>query len=376
MSRPKKADTAPLAEQTIDTSVASEETGAADVTPEVILSDVGAAQRPSLATNMEAPTYRRARFLPLVLGGAVASALGFAGGLYLAESSPQLLGIVGTPGVEQRLSDHDNRLTDLAGALASLPVAAADPAATEALRAELQADKASLVQLQKQQDASAAQIAAMTERLKTLASAPIGAGTVTAAQVASENEDAAKRIKVAEEEALRIQTEAEKVLRLAALQAAVGELQVAFESGAPLDAALATLSDAGMTIPAALASQAQGVPTAAALREGFAPAARDALVVSLAETAEGSLWDRMGTFLRGQTGARSLTPRAGADPDAVLSRAEAALDAGDLVAALSEIATLPEAGRTRMAEWTGLATRRQAAGAAIAAVAVEVSAQQ
>ena len=376
MSRPKKADTAPPAEQITDASGASEETGAADVTPEAILSDVGAAHQPLLATNIEAPTYRRAGFLPLALGGAVASALGFAGGFYLARSSPQLLGIAATPGVEQRLSDHDNRLTDLAGALASRPMAAADPAATEALGAELQAGKAGLGQLQQQQDASAAQIAALTERLKALESAPIGAGTVTAAQIAAANEDAAKRIKAAEEEALRIQTEAEKALRLAALQAAVGELQVAFESGAPLDAALVTLSAAGMTMPAALAAQAQGVPTAAALREGFAPAARDALVVSLAETAEGSLWDRMGTFLRGQTGARSLTPRAGADPDAVLSRAEAALDAGDLVAALSEIATLPEVGRTRMAEWTGLAARRQAAGAAIAAVAAEVSAQQ
>ena len=133
MSRPKKADTAPPAEQITDASGASEETGAADVTPEAILSDVGAAHQPLLATNIEAPTYRRAGFLPLALGGAVASALGFAGGLYLAKSSPQLLGIVGTPGVEQRLSDHDNRLTDLAGALALLNTSIGRPTARQAI---------------------------------------------------------------------------------------------------------------------------------------------------------------------------------------------------------------------------------------------------
>ena len=44
--------------------------------------------------------------------------------------------------------------------------------------------------------------------------------------------------------------------------------------------------------------------------------------------------------------------------------------------ALAEIATLPDAGQARMAEWSGLAERRQAAGAAIAALEAEVSALQ
>ncbi|MGC1487099.1 MAG: hypothetical protein WA784_04835, partial [Albidovulum sp.] len=70
--------------------------------------------------------------------------------------------------------------------------------------------------------------------------------------------------------------------------------------------------------------------------------------------------------------ARSLTPRAGEDPDAILSRAEAALGTGDLKTALVEIATLPEAGRARLAEWTGLAERRLAAAAAIAALAADM----
>ena len=110
----------------------------------------------------------------------------------------------------------------------------------------------------------------------------------------------------------------------------------------------------------------------AALRAGFAPAARDALTASLAETAGGSFWNRTTAFLRSQTGARSLTPRAGSDPDAILSRAEAALGAGDLGAALTEVAALPPAGQARMAEWQGLAERRLAAAQAIAAMAAQV----
>ncbi|MCB2133097.1 MAG: hypothetical protein KDE02_09510, partial [Rhodobacteraceae bacterium] len=69
---------------------------------------------------------------------------------------------------------------------------------------------------------------------------------------------------------------------------------------------------------------------------------------------------------------RSLTPRAGDDPDAILSRADAALKAGDLAAAIDEIAALPEGGKAVMAEWVGLAQRRMAALAAVSALAQTV----
>ncbi len=125
-------------------------------------------------------------------------------------------------------------------------------------------------------------------------------------------------------------------------------------------------------MPPALAEQGQGVPTLEALRAAFAPAARAALAASLKQTAGGSLWDRSLAFLRTQSGARSLTPREGADPDAVLSRAEAALAAGDPGASIAAIAALPTDGQARMAEWVALAKRRIAATAAAAALAAEL----
>ena len=79
--------------------------------------------------------------------------------------------------------------------------------------------------------------------------------------------------------------------------------------------------------------------------------------------------DRIGAFLLAQTGARSLEPREGDDPDAVLSRAEAALAAGDLATVMTEIGTLPEAGQAEMSDWIALAEQRLAATNALGALA-------
>lgn len=359
MAQPKKADIAQLAPQTADIPEAIEETVVADTAPDL----------PIAANDAVLGDVRAGRFVPMVLGGAAAALLGFGAAFLLATTFPQALGLADASGIDQRLMDHDKRLMDLAAALKALPVGGSEAQPTAALRADLDADRATLAKLQQQQDALAQQVAALDARLKA------AGGSAAADQTVAATDEAVKQAKVAEEEALRLKAEAEKMLRLATLQAALGDLRAAYESGAALDPQLVKLTDAGMTIPDALASQAQGVPTAAALREGFAPAARDALVVSLANTAEGGIWGRIGALLRGQTGARSLTPHAGTDPDAILSRAEAALGAGDLAAALAEIATLPDAGQARMAEWSGLAERRQTAGTAIAALEAEVGAQ-
>ena len=58
-------------------------------------------------------------------------------------------------------------------------------------------------------------------------------------------------------------------------------------------------------------------------------------------------------FLKAQTNARSIEARDGDDPDAVLSRANAEVEAGRIAEALSQIETLPDAGREAraMADW-------------------------
>ncbi|MCT4369683.1 hypothetical protein CLG85_004745 [Yangia mangrovi] len=94
----------------------------------------------------------------------------------------------------------------------------------------------------------------------------------------------------------------------------------------------------------------------------FPPAARDAL--SAARRAESTTEDtasRVTTFFANQLGARSVEPREGDDPDAVLSRAEAALRSGDLGSVLNELAALPEPAQAELADWTARAEARKAA---------------
>ncbi|MBV5276525.1 hypothetical protein JZU56_01410, partial [bacterium] len=68
-------------------------------------------------------------------------------------------------------------------------------------------------------------------------------------------------------------------------------------------------------------------PSAQALQASFPDSARTALEAALRANMGESWSERVGNFLRTQVGVRSLTPRDGPDPDAILSRAEAALTA-------------------------------------------------
>ncbi|MFB1024955.1 MAG: hypothetical protein QMC33_06380, partial [Octadecabacter sp.] len=54
----------------------------------------------------------------------------------------------------------------------------------------------------------------------------------------------------------------------------------------------------------------------------------------------------------------SSSPQEGAGPDAVLSRAEAAIKAGRVADALAELEALPEVARAEMTDWTARATQR------------------
>ncbi|MEM8823714.1 MAG: hypothetical protein AAGF30_08910, partial [Pseudomonadota bacterium] len=144
-----------------------------------------------------------------------------------------------------------------------------------------------------------------------------------------------------------------------ARDAARDQLIIAVESGLPYADALEQLPEA----PEALeANASEGLPTTAELAAEFPALARAALrEARAAEPAEGGLGSLAGRFLN----ARSLEPREGDDPDAVLSRAEAAMRGGDVAAALAEIAALPEVARAPLADWIARAEARAAAQAAL-----------
>jgi hypothetical protein len=342
-----------------------------------------------VAASRPPPPARSNPLLPL-LGGAVAAFFGFV----LAQAIPQGWPLGATPqqfaALESKLAEQDRKLAALAAPdpgladrlaaleqrLDTLPAAGAGPAALDALRAEIAAlrDAApaapDLSPLQAELDALKAELAAIPRESGV-------AQELEAMKAAAEAERAASEARA---EALRAEAESMRAGAEAAARAAIGQgvvlrVQAALDTGGPFDVALTDLGTAGIAVPPDLAAHATGVPTLAELQAGFAEAARAALAAT-AKPAEGAgLADRMTGFLKAQTGLRSTAPREGGTPDAVLSRAEAALRAGDLPATLAELDTLPPEATAALAGWRALADTRAAAAAALAALAQDLTAK-
>ncbi|MFB2594320.1 hypothetical protein ACEYYB_05680 [Paracoccus sp. p4-l81] len=333
-----------------------------------------------------APAPRRGGFVPLVLGGAIAAGLGAGAMYYALPAMPEAWRPVGmtapaapvepvdTAALEQRavtaakdaataeLDQARSRIEALEAKLAALPEGAADAAPDPALREELAALK-SLVTEQ------ADQIAALQARPPSSGDSAALEGVSDEAQkmlddLRQQAKDAQGQITAAQEQAKALMSEAEAAVQRARGQTALANLQAAMQTGAPVAAPVAALSDAGISVPEGL----DAVPQLESLRADFPAAARAALAaVAGAEAQDQGVMGRVTSFLKVQTGARTVGgPREGMDADAILSRAEAALVAGDVAGSLSEVATLPEPGQTAMADWT---TRAQAWVAAREAVA-------
>ena len=314
-----------------------------------------------------APRQGRAGWLILAtVCGISTAAAGFGAAVLLAQRQPGLFGLGLVTDLTQKLAEQDKRLSDLSASVAQLANQPGSAATLEQLGASQTA-------LADQAATLSQQVKALTDRLAKLESQPHSATGEAAAQVAAQSAKDMENARAALAAAESQKTAADATARRALIEAAVGQLAADLQSGAAMGGALKQLQDAGVEIPAALGDQAQGVPTLQALRAAFPDAARDALAQSLSEVSGTGLWDRSMAFLRSQSGARSLTPRAGDDPDAVLSRAEAALATDDLVTALKELSALPSSGQARMAEWSGLADRRLQAKTAIAALAAMVA---
>ncbi len=336
----------------------------------------------------------------LVLGGALAALIGFGVARYvLPEDFP-----VPRPGnaaeaealaaLEATVQQQAARIDALEGALdAAGP--AASPADLEALGARVES-------LEAEDPAASAELAELAGRLDELAArletverAPMEQALDPAVVDAYEREMAALRadmdaqraeieqiastaraeIEAARSEAAAIEAAAEETARAAVAQAALTRIRTALDSGSAYAGALADLADAsGLAPPEALAASAEsGVQPLAALQDSFPEAARAALAAAREGglDAGGDGAGRFVAFLRAQTGARSVAPREGDDPDAILSRAEAALRAGDLGTALEETAALPEPARDALGGWRAAAQAR--ADALAAADALEAA---
>ena len=323
------------------------------------------------------PPPRRSPILPLVAGGAIAAALGFAAAQYLPLTRTD------TTDLQAKLDAQFTELATLKSQLYKLP--AADKSLSDRL-ASLESDlKSSLESRPETSPDLTARLDALDATVAALKSAPAGTastadpialaalqlqidalkqGGIPAAAIADANAALDAKLAEADTRLATITATAEGIARASTQRAALRQLQSALDSGAPYAAALADLGD--LTVPAILADHdATGLPSLQSLRATFPDAARAALDAALKANMGESWSDRVATFLRGQSGARSLIPRDGTDPDAVLSRAEAALTTGDLATALTEAAALPPEAQAAMADWLAQATLRQDATLAV-----------
>ena len=405
---------AELVDPAPDTAPPDMQTAAPERDAEPSGSPVAEATAPAAAAVNPAPTLApapvaRPSFVPMVLGGVVAAALGY------AAAWTDLLPRPPDPALTARLddlaaaqSDLGQRIDDLAARPVVDDTARAGLEDARAAQAEAAADLAAdLDAMAAQAQVMSAETVALGDRLTVLEDRPQvtvalseQAQAAVEAQIAALRQEAADGIARVEEDraALALQAderfaaleaelratlaaiEAERAaleaartaaaaeVRASRLSAAVADLRAALDAGAPYSAQLAALSDLeGAAPPDALAAHAEnGIPSLASLREAFPEAARLALEQTLRSQVEAGEIGRVEGFMRIQSGVRSLTPQDGDDADAVLSRAEAALAAGDLAQAADLIAALPEPGRAAMQDWVDLAETRRAALAALA----------
>lgn len=196
----------------------------------------------------------------------------------------------------------------------------------------------------------------------------------TEAQIAEAQAEAEARVKAAEEKAAQAEAEAQARAEHAVALAALAQVQAALNAGIAYETALPALQ-AVAEVPAVIAGNGgDGIPTLEQLQERFPDLARDALDVSLETTMTADAGDRLVTFLRNQAGLRSTEAREGTDPDAVLSRMQAAVDDGNLDGAIAEYDGLPEAGQAVLATWIQDARDRVAAQSALPELAATLNA--
>lgn len=285
-------------------------------------------------------------FWPLLLGGIIAAILGF------LASELNLFGDDNQESAQLRsvLASQQERITALEEA---------DPVSLEPMRNEVTTQLGSIDET----------LADIQERLTELENRPVVTGESTVDTTAYENQLNALQRSVEEQRseiegllqnARSVEEATAEAAKVASAQAALTRIISAIDDGQGYAAPLDELQQSGATIPPDLAANAEGVTTLAALQDSFPEAAREALSEARSnapdEGAQG-----FGGFLKRQLGARSVTPREGSDADAVLSRAEAALRRGDLDQTLAEIASLPDAAQSAIADWRARAEARQAA---------------
>lgn len=318
---------------------------------------------------------KRGGFVPLVLGGAAAALIGFGAARYVLPDGwpwPGATPAVTQSALDAAIASQTSATSDIAARVAALE----NGPDLAALSQSLASNTELVTDLQTKLTDVQTALTNFEARLTSLELRPVSEGVSPEAKAAYDAELAALQAAMAKQRAeieqmattaAQQKQSAEITEQEAMLRGSVTRIRIALDSGATFGPELENLTAAGQTVPDALVSAASNpLATLTQLQSSFPEAARRALAA--ARSANGTPTDA-GSFLTTLLGARSLTPKEGNDPDAVLSRAEAALAAGRLTDTLAELESLPEAGRIELSDWMMQATARQTAHSAIDAIA-------
>lgn len=295
-------------------------------------------------------------FVPMLLGGVICVGLGYAGANFIkpdgwpfpGASTDVLLNRMSA--LEAQLADSQSQVAQVAELIDTVRGEVSDTTASvDAKIADIDLSGA-LAPVE-------AALADIDRRLTAVEAAPVAEAIVSPEATAAYERQLNDMQTLLNSEIARLQDAkeaAENEEANAAKASAVSRLQEAITTGQPYDAVLKNLQ---IDVPAALsAPAAQGVATLQEIATSFSAAADMAIVETAKTDADSQGWiDR---FLRTQLGLRSLTPKDGASPDAILSRAEQAIRENDLQLALTEISTLPDVGQAVMADWVAVAQTR------------------
>ncbi len=319
------------------------------------------------------PKKTKSSFVPLVLGGAIAGAIGFGAAvlfpnLYSTKADAVPMVAVGDFEALQA------RVDALPKVLSQEEVAAIFYQELEVIAEQVSGIERRIEEVSSRLDlaletpaeAGALSPAALAEYQQEIVSlrAELDAQQTSLSQMVSQ---ASSQLEAAQVQSQQFEASAAEVARSATLSLALAKVQTAIETGAPYQAVLSEFSAAlGNEVPEAIAQNAgEGVSTQAALVADFDIAADSALAVARAEGVDGEERTAFGAFLRSQFDVRSVTPQEGTSVDAILSRAQAALNDARLVDALAEVRSLPEVARAEMVDWISRAEARAAVVAAV-----------
>src|SRR5210317_1291732 len=295
---------------------------------------------------------------PMILGGAVCAVLGFGAAVLTQQSSPLW---PQDPAVAELTAKTDGAVADLQTQIDAI---AARPAG-DVMQSDLTPMRDAVAQLSGLEQT----IADLAGRVSALEQATIEAAIPDdlIAKYRSEVESISALLESQRgelntfmQDAKAKADQAAEIAKNTLAGGALDRIATALDTGSEFVQAMQDYEQAmGAAAPDALASlAADGVVTLQVLSQDYADVARAALAAARAEMDQGQGMAKVTSFLKTQFNARSVVPKSGDDPDAVLSRAEQALRDGDLAAAMDEISKLGPRAQATMSDWIAAAQAR------------------